>query len=47
LVSGMGLRDASGAIASAVAEMGSRVWTSLTEAKPREKTAGRMAVTWC
>jgi hypothetical protein len=44
LLSGMGLRAASGTIASAVLEMGSRAWTSLTEAKPRVKAADRMAV---
>jgi len=43
LLSGMGDRAASGTIFSAVLEMGSRAWTSVTEAKPREKTAGRMA----
>ena len=42
-LSGMGEREASGAIFSAVLEIGSRAWTSFTEAKPREKTAGRTA----
>jgi hypothetical protein len=45
LLSGMGLRE--GASVSAAAAMGSRAWTSLTEAKPRVKTAGRTAVTYC
>jgi hypothetical protein len=45
LLSGITLREASGAIASAVLEMGSRALTSLTEAKPRVKSAGRTAMT--
>lgn len=47
LLSGTGLVAASGTIFSATLEMGSREWTSLTEAKPREKTAGRMAAKAC
>lgn len=43
LLSGMGLVTVSGFIFSAVLEIGSRAWVSLTEAKPREKTAGRTA----
>jgi hypothetical protein len=47
LLSGMGLRAASGTIFSAILEMGSREWVSFTEAKPRENTAGRTAATEC
>jgi len=43
LLSGIGLRAASGTMLSATLEMGSRAVVSLTEAKPREKTAGRKA----
>jgi hypothetical protein len=46
LLSGMGERDASGTIVSAILEMGSRACVSFTEANPRVKTAaGRMATT--
>jgi hypothetical protein len=43
LLSGMGLVTVSGSIFSESLEIGSRAWVSLTEAKPREKTAGRTA----
>jgi hypothetical protein len=46
LVSEIGFVAASGTIFSAILEMGSRAWTSLTEAKPRVKRAGRTAVVW-
>lgn len=41
LLSGTGDRAGSGTIFSAILEMGSRALVSCTEAKPREKTAGR------
>lgn len=44
LLSGMGLRAGSGTMLSATLEMGSRAVVSVTEAKPREKTAGRKAI---
>jgi hypothetical protein len=47
LLSGTGFRAASGTIFSAVFEMGSRAWVSFTEAKPREKIAGRTAAAEC
>lgn len=43
LLSGVILRDGSGTMLSATFEMGSRATVSVTEAKPREKTAGRRA----
>lgn len=43
LLSGMGLRAGSGTMLSAILEMGSRALVSVTEANPREKTAGRRA----
>jgi hypothetical protein len=46
-LSGIGDREGSGTIFSAVLEMGSRALTSLTEAKLREKTAGRTAAAEC
>ena len=46
LLSGTGLRAGSGTMLSATLEMGSRAIVSVTEAKPREKTAGRRAGSW-
>lgn len=43
LLSGTTVRAGSGTIFSATLEMGSRALVSVTEAKPREKTAGRTA----
>jgi hypothetical protein len=43
LLSGTTLRAGSGTMLSAILEMGSRAAVSVTEAKPREKTAGRRA----